>query len=230
MNETWRALADEAGIAAQHLGVGVTAFGRARPGQEAYYAQAFFALSVGLERSCKLILVIDRVRETGEFPPSGEIKAYGHDLSALMNAADVVAQRLGIDVDERLPDSKIHRGIVGTLSNFANNMNRYYNLDLVTGAKGVEDREDPIAEWGRRVSAPVLRTNFSNRSHEFDSIRRWERMYVMQLGRFVSQTFFELDHCGSGRDDVPYFSDFFFLFLNSDSYFRNRKTWSIYKP
>ena len=54
---TWLALAREAGLAAEHIGIGATALGRANYAQEAYYAQAFFALSVGFERAAKLEII-----------------------------------------------------------------------------------------------------------------------------------------------------------------------------
>ncbi len=59
MNKTWRALAREAGTAAEHLAIGISSLGRANYAQDAYYGQAFFALSIGLERASKLAFVVD---------------------------------------------------------------------------------------------------------------------------------------------------------------------------
>lgn len=257
-------------MAAEHLGGGATALGRANYSQSDYYAQGFFAFSVGLERACKLILVVDHARETGTFPPNEEVRRYGHDLDSLLEAADKVAKRYGVSEDKRLPRSEIHEGIIGTLSKFASNVTRYYNLDLVTGARGVEDREDPIAEWVRRVRVPVVEKHYTKRSAkrhlaeasaiealtgkymlvrfsaedgtpidsagaasirvaETDFARRWERMYLLQLARFVASILSELGGQGSGREDIPCFSEIFVLFLNSDEYFRSRKTWSIHR-
>jgi hypothetical protein len=272
VNAVWQALANEAGLAAEHLGVGATALGRANYAQKAYYAQGFFALSVGLERACKLSLVVNHALEhDGRYPSNEEVKRYGHDLSSLLKAADGVAERLEAKSDERLPRSDIHDGIVGTLSNFANSLTRYYNLDLVTDAAGVTDREDPIVEWLRRVTEPVLALHYSERSlrrhlaramtveemagpymsvrflaedgtpiqsagaasqraAETEFARRWERMYVLQLARFVGSVLSELGFRAQaqGLEDIPCFSEFFGLFHNSDAYFRDRKTWSIH--
>lgn len=41
MNAIWQALAREAGLAAEHLGIGVTAIGKASYAQHARYAQAW---------------------------------------------------------------------------------------------------------------------------------------------------------------------------------------------
>ncbi|HVY77066.1 MAG TPA: hypothetical protein VG898_01005 [Solirubrobacterales bacterium] len=272
MNAVWHALANEAGSAAEHLGVGATALGRANYAQRAYYAQAFFALSVGLERGCKLSLVVDHALEhEGKYPSNEQVKRYGHDLSSLLEAADGVAGRREIEPERRLPKSDIHDGIVGTLSNFATNLTRYYNLDLVTDAAEVEDRVDPIVEWLQRVTEPVLALHYPQRSlrrnlsramaieemvgpymlvrffaedgtpiqtagaaslrtAETEFARRWERMYVLQLARFVGAVLAELGFQAqvTGFEDIPYFSEFFSLFHNSDAYFRNRKTWSIH--
>jgi hypothetical protein len=157
------------------------------------------------------------------------------------------------------------------LSIRATNLTRYYNLDLVTDAAGVGDRMDPIVEWLRRVSEPVLALHYPERSlrrnlartmaieeragphmlvrfftedgtpiqtpgaaflrtAETEFARRWERMYVLQLARFVGAVLAELGFQAqvTGFEDIPYFSEFFALFHNSDTYFRNRKTWSIH--
>jgi len=66
MNETWQALAREAGLAAEHLAIGISALGKANYAQHAYYGQAFFALTIGLERAAKLALVVDHALEHNE--------------------------------------------------------------------------------------------------------------------------------------------------------------------
>ncbi|HWC47867.1 MAG TPA: hypothetical protein VG448_03190 [Solirubrobacterales bacterium] len=269
-DEIFHALANEAGLAAEHLAVGATALGRANYAERAFYAQAFFALSVGLERSCKLILVVDHALREGDFPSNEQVRRYRHDLSSLLEAVDKVAKGLSLDADRRLPQTEIHKGIIGTLSNFADNLTRYYNLDLVTRAAGVQEREDPIAEWVAQVTQPVLAKHYRERhqrhhlanayameqaagphmmvrfftedgklidspgamvlrSLETEFARRWERMYVLQLARFVGKVLSELGFRGNGRGDIPYFSEFFALFGNSDAYLRGRKTWSIHR-
>jgi len=268
MNEIWQALANEAETAAEQLAVGATALGRASYAERGYYSQGFFALSVGLERSCKLILVLDHAVREGSFPCERTLRRFGHDLSQLLDAADAVAARLQLPEDERLPRSPIHEGIVTTLSNFATNVTRYYNLDVLTGAPGVEEREDPIVEWIRRVTQPVLERHYteraerrhlsraaaldeiagpytvvrfftedgtsidslaaaSMRSAETEFARRWERMYVLQLARFLGSLLGELAFRGTATQEIPHLSEFFGIFRNSDQYFRERKTWSI---
>jgi hypothetical protein len=270
VNEIWHALANEAGSSAEHLGLGVTSLSRANYAQKAYYTQSFFALSVGLERACKLILVADHAVTKGVFPSNAQVRRYGHKLTDLMDAADKVAEGLQVSDEERMPRSGIHDAVIETLSDFASNVTRYYNLDLVTGAKRIQGREDPIAEWWRRVTKPVLRQHYPQRSEdlhfanalaienmagqymlvrffaedgalidspgaaamrtaETEFARRWERMYVLQFARFVGGVLGKLGYQGAGSEEIPYFSEFFGIFRNSDEYFRGRKTWSIHR-
>lgn len=274
MSRNWRALVSEAGAAAEHLAIGVTALGKANYAQHAYYTQAFFALSVGFERSAKIALVVDHALDhKGQFPTQESLKNYGHDLGKLLERMDEVAVRRARDKEksERLPRGEIHEGIVRVLTDFATNFSRYYNLDLVTGATGVTQRPAPLADWHERVLLPVKASHYSPRhakrvreraesiatvmGHDvrvsyhaedgseidnvFDAsvltgvteyIRPYCRMYVMQICRFVSHvmsdlTFAAYDH---RLADVPHLTDFYAIFNSPDSYFRSRKTWSIY--
>src|SRR4051812_11296822 len=123
-NSKWIALAREAGIAAEHLAIGVTALGKANYAQHAYYGQAFFALSTGFERAAKLALVVDYALEhAGEFPTNERVREFGHDLRKLLERVDEIASRR--EVEYRLPRSGIHDAIVNVLSDFAKNITRY---------------------------------------------------------------------------------------------------------
>jgi hypothetical protein len=59
----------------------------------------------------------------------------------------------------------------------------------------------------------------------------YARMYVMQIIRFVARLLCELGNAAHSRQlqDIPYLADFFGIYNNSDKYFKNRKSWSIYK-
>jgi hypothetical protein len=271
MSPEWLALAREAGLASEHLGIGVTALGRANYAQPAYYSQAFFALSVGIERSGKLGLVVDHALDhDGAFPSDKTVRSYGHDLSRLLHLLDEVAERRGLSGEwDRLPDSNIHRGIIETLNEFARNITRYYNIEFVTGAVPPSVM-DPVSAWFTRVTEPVLAAHDSVRRRQkreaqaalleemtgsftlvrhhsetgapistvydgalrtaiVDTFRPYERMYVLQIARFISSVLTELGYAAQ-RDHlgVPYLPDFFFLFRQADSYLRSRKTWSTY--
>src|ERR671915_413029 len=129
MNETHLAPAREAGIAGEHLAIGATALGKVNYAQPAYYGQAFFALSIGLERAAKLALVVDHALEHGgTFPHHKVLRDYGHKLNELLEQIDEIAKCRGhTAAEERLPRTVIHEGIVKVLSDFASNITRYYN-------------------------------------------------------------------------------------------------------
>ena len=153
MNEQWEALAHEAGIAAEQMAIGITALGKATYAFPAYYGQAFFALTTGFERSCKLALVVDHaVLNDGIFPPESEFRRYGHNLRQLLDEADRISERLnsagGLD---RLPRSPTHIAIIEILSDFASNVTRYYNLDLLVGTARTDQLLNRDAVQGSAV-------------------------------------------------------------------------------
>ena len=157
MNETYRALQRESGLAAEHMAIGATALGKVNHAQPAYYAQAFFALTIGFERSAKLVLVVDHaLQHSGDFPANKTLRRYGHDLKQLLGRVDEVAKRRKLPAEYRLPRTAIHDTIVEVLSDFANNVTRYYNLDVVTGVQRAAGREDPVQAWSERVVTPIL--------------------------------------------------------------------------
>ncbi|MGD0273084.1 MAG: hypothetical protein ABSB96_05085 [Gaiellaceae bacterium] len=275
MNLTWQALAREAGLAAEHIAIGVTALGRANYAKHAYYQQAFFALSIGFERSSKIALSVDHALDNGgAFQDGQTLRAYGHDLRQLLSLLEEIASKRKLPAPaDQLPHSLIHDGVVDTLSDFAQNITRYYNLDLVAGDPRTSTRDDPISTWYRRVTVPVLEAHYQQRYRErheqnarqiqallqghaivrhhaetrepIDSpyeaslqmvktefAKRWERMYVLQVARFVASVLADLGYEAQTQQlpDVPYLGDFFTIFRMDDAYFRSRKTWSIYSP
>lgn len=165
MNATWQALAREAGLAAEHMGMGVTALGKANYAHHAHYPQAFFALSIGMERAAKLALVVDyAIQNKGAFPSNKQLRQFGHNLKSLLCEVDAIAGsgRLSANT-RRLPRTPIHDGIIDSLSEFASNITRYYNLDLVTDAPGVAQKVDPVASWHARVVDPVIAKHVTTR-------------------------------------------------------------------
>jgi hypothetical protein len=162
MNATYHAIAREAGIAAEHLASGSTALGKANYAHEAYYGQAFFSLTIGIERSAKLAFVIDHaLNNAGVFPTNDQLREYRHDLRKLLDQADAIAERRELTGDSRLPRTNIHDGIVGVLTDFANNITRYYNLDLITGDARTAQRSDPTKAWFQHVVKPVLEKHYT---------------------------------------------------------------------
>jgi hypothetical protein len=269
LDETWRAVAREAGLAAEHIAFGATALGKANYAQLANYAQAFFSLSVGLERSCKLALLLDyAVDNSGQFPSESYVRRYSHGLERLMSEASNIAARRRYS--SFLPNSTIHQNIINILSEFASNVTRYYNIDVLTRSGQANQPVDPIISWNTRVTALVLQAHYTDRirtRHEeraqavqfmmgphsavvhstergeaIDTMmsgalntasaafaRRWERMYVLQLGRFLGGVLDKLSEEGQRQGMlIPYIGEIFGIFGSTDAMFRNRQVWSIY--
>ncbi len=162
-SDTWRAIAREAASAAEHIGIGATALSRANHAQNAYYSQAFFALSVGFERSCKLALSTASALAGNGFADRKSLKGYGHDVATLLGEVDSLAESRGLDGDGRLPRSEVHDGIVDVLTQFAGNLTRYYNLEFAAGEVSAA-LEDPISAWFNRVTLCVLEERDSKAS------------------------------------------------------------------
>jgi hypothetical protein len=263
------ALLNEAALAAEAVAFGATVLGRANYAQKGYYAQAFFSLSVGLERCGKLVLALDHALDSGgSFPSKKTLITYGHDLVKLLAKTNATANKRGFPAQR--PATSIHDGIVSTLSDFATNVTRYFNLEFIAGDQPATSQDSPVATWYRKVSEPIAAAHYggerrqrddakahameamtggfttvrlyseegdlidsvfegSRRTAERNAVAPWERMYVMQFGRYFGSVLSGLaDEARSAGLLVPHLSEFFAIFNNDDPDFRSRKTWSIY--
>jgi hypothetical protein len=196
VNATWQAIAREAGLAAEHLGMGVTALGRANYAHHAYYHQAFFALSIGMERAAKLALLVEyAIQHNGGFPDNRALRQYGHDLKSLLTAVNTIATSGSVRGKARtLPTTPIHKAIVDILSEFSSNITRYYNLDLVTNAPGVDQREDPVGRWYREVMQTVIAEHVP--SSKLAEINHNARVIQQLMGSFTHV----IHHAEDGKD------------------------------
>jgi hypothetical protein len=165
----WHALGREAALAAEQLASGATLLGKANHAQKGLYLQAFFGLSIGLERVAKLVAVADYAIENhGRFPNNDDLKnRFGHQIDVLLNYCDQLSikWRNGQDYSER-PNLLIHKGIVETLTEFAK-LSRYYNLNLIIGREAKQIPE-PIGAWWQRVGQPILQKHYTQRQREKD--------------------------------------------------------------
>lgn len=163
MEPKWQALVSEAGIAAEHLAVGVTMLGKADYARRGLYYQAFFDLAIGFERTGKLAYILDFCIENGgSFPSNKKLQEFSHNLEALLKKADEIAKRRKLEDNQRLPNSVIHKGIIKTLSEFAKRT-RYYNLDFLTGDSKAVLQSDPLKAWYERVIEPILKKHYTER-------------------------------------------------------------------
>lgn len=150
----WQAIQHEAQLAAAQAAHGATVLGRANHAQIGYYTQAFFALSIGLERIGKLIFLSDYIINSGgTFPTNQDLRNIGHDQSSLLFKCEKVSISLNPDRDYIVrPNDPIHSGIQEVLSLFATKL-RYYNLNRLTAA--TQTQQDPVALWWEKVATPI---------------------------------------------------------------------------
>jgi hypothetical protein len=167
----WHALGREAELAAEQLATGVTLLGRANHAQKGLYIQAFFALSIGFERIGKLILIADHaISHNGSWLTDKELKGKGHDIAALLDACEPIAQQYVSDSEfGTRPSEPIHGIIVKTLSEFAQTT-RYYNLTSLNHGAARNMRE-PIESWWQDVGRVILKRHYSVAQQERDKAR-----------------------------------------------------------
>lgn len=75
-------------------------------------------------------------------------------------------------------------------------------------------------------------TEASRETGIWEAVAPYRQLYMLQIIRFFVEILVELSYeakkvpCGE-QEEIPYFSEVFGLFYNSDAYFRSRKTWDI---
>lgn len=156
------AILREAQLAAGLIGSGVTALGKASHATVGNYHEAFFGISIGIERLCKLLYIADNaIDHGGDFPSFESLKKQGHGLEDLLDICEDIAGRVdqSRQFSER-PSTPIHEGIVRVLTAFAKT-SRYYNLDFLT--KPSVQYVDPVAAWWSEVGEPICELHYNEK-------------------------------------------------------------------
>jgi hypothetical protein len=204
----WHALGREAELAAEQLATGVTVLGRANHAQKGLYIQAFFALSIGFERLAKLVLVADHaVDNNGAWLTDEALKKIRHDISALLDACETIADRQmhGVKWAAR-PSSAVHSAIVTQLSEFAR-LTRYYNLASLSNGKAAQSSE-PIEAWWRDVGKLIVDSHYSAKQRATDDARAAEMSELLapafvlhhdEAGRPLTSVHAMMSHAGTTR-------------------------------
>ena len=192
-------LLHEGTLAAELVCAGVTTLRKASTPRSGLFELALFNLSIGFERMCKLIVLVDQyVANKGSFPSNDVLKnKYGHDLDKLFPCVDQIVVERKIKADySQPPTSEIHREIISTLSEFAKTT-RYYNLDYLTGGKAAH-LQSGRAAWVNRVGKLILAKHYSARKQMADMIEAQELQASM--GHVVSGIRF--DEAGKSIDTL----------------------------
>lgn len=164
----WHSLRREATLVSQLIGVGATAIGQASyaSGLGNYYT-AFFSLSVGIERLAKLVLVADHILENnGQSPQQAAVKAYGHNLEKLADAAYLVSTKRELKLEYQRPTDAVSVAVFNCLDGFANaSKGRYANFSAL-GNPSYNAADEPVAKWWREVVEPILAKHYRGKRAE----------------------------------------------------------------
>jgi hypothetical protein len=155
MNQTFNALLRESTFTKEVLCAGATQIRKANYSTPGVYAQAFAALSLGLERIGKLCLMLDHyIENNGDFPDFDYMKKkIGHKLDLLHQQATEIAERRNIEFHflNKL-NHPAHQAILQVLHDYADG-DRYSNINILVGAK---QKNDPISAWSSNVDEYIF--------------------------------------------------------------------------
>ena len=167
-NDEYRALMREMSLAAQTLCSGLTDLRKAERGKPGVYYVAFLGLSVGFERLCKIVLVLDHaIDHDGLFPTDDKLKRIGHDVQTLIEKTQEVRKKYASSNDwSPFPDDHVVDLMTRFLSRFSIRT-RYYNLDYLHD--NAEDSE-PINEWNDGVGCEIIRKHHTNERQQVDRL------------------------------------------------------------
>jgi hypothetical protein len=107
-----------------------------------YYRMPFLLIGQGIERLLKLAICTARLKQTNVLPTFEEIRAYRHDLSALLDDASPLCETFGIDREDLdNADARALLSIMTDLGAWA----RYYDLDTLLGRPiEVRPQQEPL--------------------------------------------------------------------------------------
>lgn len=154
----WQALNRESSLVSHLIGSGATALGRASYGSGfGEYYTAFFALSVGIERLAKLILIADfAMTSRGKLPPPNVVRKFGHKIDNLIKNVSEISVRRAISLPSISPNDPICAAVIECLDAFADaSRGRYANFQAI-GNPHFEPHSEPVTKWWNDVVELIL--------------------------------------------------------------------------
>lgn len=147
---TWFLLQQEGLLAQACLCNGLTALRRANLGdKKGLFYSAFFELSIGFERTMKLVLILDHMARNHLTPPDSKtVEGYGHKLIPLFDAMKTVCTTRAVNALQGFQADSLPMEILIFLDHFAHTGGRYSNINKLTGHKH-QAMADPIVQWGK---------------------------------------------------------------------------------
>lgn len=145
---------------------GLTALRNANLGdKKGLFYSAFFELSIGFERTMKLILILEHMAKNNLTPPDSKtIKSYGHKLISLFDATKTVCAKNGLNSLHGFQADSLPIKILSFLDHFAHTGGRYSNINKLTGHRH-HAMADPIVQWGE-IANQIFQEHATNRQRQ----------------------------------------------------------------
>ena len=163
-------LGRECALSAMSIGQGLTLIRKYDFVKHAYGTQAFFMLSIGIERLLKVILIYNhRRKNNNDFPNNAELKKYGHKIKPLYENALKISEEIGMpELSQELTSDPIFDQIVEFLTKFSNT-SRYYNLDTLTGSSN--DTDEPLRMWNKEINKVIVERHYRHNDNKANFIK-----------------------------------------------------------
>lgn len=254
----WYLLNNEAATASGLICNGLTLLRKMDFTKNSIQDQAFFLLSIGMERLMKLILIYDyRTINNNSIPDDSYLrKGFGHDLTKLFDKCKSIAAFHNIDTP--LIDDPIYQVILNILTDFSN-QSRYYNLNYLSGNF---IGKDCIKHWEVLVNKEIMKrhTNATPPDYEDDieikhnpqddinerinkatyiNFLNWNKngKYYEEKAKYSMYYTYQLIHYLTtiiydlaSQKLMPFINEHFRLFLNTNQEFiLNKKYWDNYE-
>lgn len=161
-NQVFSAFLKESTFTKELLCQGVTQIRKANYSSKGLYYQSFVLLSTGIERLCKLCLILEHyIKTQGSLPLYNEIRDYSHRISRLFNRCEEIRKEYNIKLyfAYRM-DENVRQSIIDLLDDFSKTTGRYSNINILTGQE--ENSVDCIEKWFNEVDVPLLEKHVSN--------------------------------------------------------------------
>ncbi|OAV70984.1 hypothetical protein Barb4_00965 [Bacteroidales bacterium Barb4] len=154
-------LCRECSLAALSIGDGLTLIRKYDFVKHGYATQAFFMLSIGIERLLKIILIYHhRKNNNNKFPDNAVLKKIGHNIKSMYDSAISIADEIGNpDIYKPLKADPIFDLIIDFLTDFARS-SRYYNLDILTG--NTNQTDEPLKKWDSTINKIIVERHYKH--------------------------------------------------------------------
>lgn len=164
-------LSRECALAALSIGQGLTLIRKYDFVKHGYGTQAFFMLSIGIERLLKIIFIYDyRRKNNNKFPDNAVLRNAGHNIKSLYAAAMSIADEIAKpELYLMLKEDPIFDLIIGFLTDFANT-SRYYNLDTLTGSSNKTD--EPLRAWNNTINKIIVERHYKHNTKKAQAISK----------------------------------------------------------